>query len=454
LQLLARIRNSAFLRNNAVFFAGSLAVGALNYLYYPAMGRLLDTTSFGETQTLISLFLQAAILLSVMGLVAINVVANHRSDIERNRIVVEFEKLSFILSLGLLILTVVFGKVIANFFNFKDTLPFLLLILGLCASVPLTFRGAYLRGKQRFGLASGTNLISAGGKLLLALILVYLGFGTAGAIGGLVIAQVLASGLAWWWAAKQGLKVPNNKVLSLPNFKLLKPELKYGGLVLVGSLIIVMQYSVDVIVVKHYFDAHTAGLYAGVATVARILFFVTASIALVLMPMVKITNSNTENRRILIKSLLLFTLVALPIVIIFIVLPEHAMLLLMGPNYSEVASLLPALGTAIFIVSALNVVVSYHLALRRYGLAAAMILGSFATYWLMFTQHQTLNNVVNNLLIGSAVMLSTVMLWTAISTTKKGINNIYAPKVDFDNSPGAQRSAQSKTAAQGTVPQS
>lgn len=448
MRILTRLQSSAFLRYNAVFFVGSIAAAALNYLYYPALGRLLDTASFGEVQALVSLFTQAAITLSVMGLVAINIVANYSSDRERNAVVLEFEKLALVVSIGIIILTLVFGSDLARFFKFKDAWPFMVLVLGLAASVPLTFRGAYLRGKKLFGLASGTNLLAAGGKLLVALLLVALGFGTVGAIWGIVIAQFGASGLALWWAARHGLRRPAGNYFVLPKFKLLKPELGYGLLVLVGSLLIVMQYSLDILIVKHYFDPHTAGLYAGIATVARIIFFLTASIAMVLMPMVRLDNAPEDNRKLLVKSMLLLLVVALPVLLLFIAMPERVVQLLMGQTYIGLAGLLPALSAAMFIISALNIIVSYHLALRRYGLAVAMVIGSLATYWLMFTHHQTLADVVNNLLIGSTVMLSVVVLWAGKAYMGRSVN-LYERKVDINYSPGAQRSAEPKDATPG-----
>jgi O-antigen/teichoic acid export membrane protein len=88
--MLHRARSSVFLRHNAIFFIGSVAVGLLNYLYYPVIGRLLSPVAFGEVQTLISLFLQVAIFLMVLGLVTINIVANYKSDTERDAVIFEF----------------------------------------------------------------------------------------------------------------------------------------------------------------------------------------------------------------------------------------------------------------------------------------------------------------------------------------------------------------------------
>lgn len=411
---------SGFLRNNSIFFVGAAAVGALNYLYYPVMGRLLDTVSFGEVQSLISLFLQITIFLTVMGLVTINVVTNYTSEKTRNAVVLEFEKLALLLSGILLVLTLIFGQAIARFLHFNSSLPFTLLVLALIVSVPFTFRGAFLRGKQKFGLASLGNIVSAGGKLGFAALLVVAGYGTAGAIGGLIVAQSLAFVVVAFWTAKLGLTRPEGwRWFVRPNVRLLAPELRYGLLVLVGSLIITLQYSLDVIVVKHFFDPQTAGLYAGIASVARIIFFLTASIAMVLMSLVKMHAPSAHNEKVLVKSLILTALVGLPVLGMCVLEPTRITTLLMGSTYAEAAWLLPRLATAVFIVALLNVFVSYYLALRRYMVAPVLAIGALATYTLMYVHHASLLDIVNSLLIGSLVMLAAVLVWIGSRQAKE-----------------------------------
>src|SRR5262249_32510346 len=72
-RLARRALASPFLRHNAVYFAGSLLVAFLNYLYYPVLGRLLQPADFGEVQAVISLFLQAGVFLQVLGTVTVGV---------------------------------------------------------------------------------------------------------------------------------------------------------------------------------------------------------------------------------------------------------------------------------------------------------------------------------------------------------------------------------------------
>jgi O-antigen/teichoic acid export membrane protein len=407
------------MRHNVIFFFGAAAVGALNYLYYPVMGRLLDPQSFGEVQTLISLFLIITIFLTVLGLVVVNVVANNRSSEGSNEAVLEIEKLALWTSLSLLALAIVFGRQLASFLQFNSVWPFILLALAITASVPFTLRGAYLRGLQRFGHASSANLVSAGGKLLLGIILVGLGLKTAGAMGGLIVAQLMACAAAATWAARAGFNGHPRHWLKFPRLSPIKPQLGFIWLVLASSLVVTFQVSLDVVIVKHYFDPETAGLYSGVATVARIIFFLTASFTLVMISSIKLEAEKSANRRILMYSILLTLAVGLPAAAICIFAPHQLTALFMGSAYQQLAGLLPKLAAAILIVSVLNVLVSYFLALRRFSALPILLAGAGLTYILMIFNHATLQAVVNNLLIGSGVMLGLLLAWTLRSYLKE-----------------------------------
>jgi len=411
-KLLQHARRSRFIRHNSIFFIGSAAVGALNYLYYPVMGRLLSPASFGEVQTLVSLFLQITIFLSVLGLVTINIVTNYRDDETRNVVILEFEKLALAFGIVLFISTAIFQNSLKHFLQFNSTLPFLLLMAALVVTVPLTFRGAFLRGQQRFGQASLVNILSAAGKLVLAAGFVVVGYGSAGAIGGLVGAQIVACVCAVRWATRSGLRVPaTHRRWRLPNIRTVLPELRYGGIVLITSLAITLQYSIDVVVIKHYFDPRTAGLYAAVAGVARILFFLTASIALVLMPMARLDAPAADNRRLLVKSIGLLSAVGLPVLALFVWAPNQVVTLLMGHQYVGVSQLLPRLSIAIFIISLVNLLTTYYLALRRAAIALIAGLGALVTYVFIAVHHGSPQAIVNSLLFGSITMLVILGVW-------------------------------------------
>lgn len=409
---IAHMRRSQFLRHNGVLFAGSVAVGALNYLYYPVLGRLLTPSTFGEVQTLVSLFLQLSVFLAVLSMVIVNIVANYTDEQKRNLFIFEFEKLALVISGALVIAAIVFGQQLQDWLNFEGPWSFAVLALALLFSVPFSLRGAYLRGQQRFGMVSVGNILGAGGKLLLSAALAVLGLGTIGAIGGVVLAQILACILVAYWAYRLGLKpLKDGRKFHSPDLRLLAPELRYGGVVLAASLAITLQYSIDIVVIKHYFDAQTAGLYAGVATVARIIFFLTASIAQVLLSKIRIKADARQNETVLNKSLLLLVATSLPVLLAMALFPAQIVGLLMGQAYAGMAGLLPQLSLSVFIVAILNLMAAYYLALRRYGIAVLTVVGAGFTYLFIMLNHGSPAAVVQSMLLGSAATLVSVGVW-------------------------------------------
>lgn len=424
LRLLQDSKNSEFLRHNAIFFVGSTAVSVLNYLYYPVLGRLLQPAEFGEVQTLTSLFLQIAIFLTVLGLLTVNLVANYGDKPEAQKTIFELEKLSLLISIVGLIVIAALSPWLKSFFRFDDIAPFIVLALAIVVSVPQTFRTAYLRGKQKFGMNSWASMIGAAAKLVLSVVLILMGFGTTGAIVGLVLAQLLSFAYAGAKARQVGFGPSlRGNLWRLPDMKLVLPELKYASLVLVGSLVITALYSIDIIAVKHYFDAHTAGLYAGIATVARIIFFLTGSISQVLLPAVKLNNPPGENWQVLRKSSILLVGIGAAALLIFWIFPGLIMQILLGNEYREYASLLPKLSLVVFIVSIINLIVLYHMALRRYAIGYLAIIGLAVTCSLVVISHASLDAVINSMLYGTLTMAVLLMVWGLLSKQQTQIKN-------------------------------
>jgi O-antigen/teichoic acid export membrane protein len=418
-RLILQLRKSEFLRHNAIFFAGSVAIGALNYAYYPLLGRLLEPTPFGEVQTLVALFLQLAIFLGVLGNITVNIIANHGDEAIGRRTMLELEKLALIISVIGFLVAVAIAPMLQRFFNFDSYVPFIILALAIVVSVPSTFRSSYLRGKKHFGLTSVAGLVAAAAKLLFSVLLIWAGFGTVGAISGLVLAQLASFAYAAVKARQVGFDQSLRKdFFKLPDMKLIIPELKYAGLVLVCSLTITALYSIDIIAVKHYFDAHTAGLYAGISTVARIIFFLTASTAAVLLPSVKISNTSGQNRAVLRKSLCLTAVVGGGALAVFWIVPRFVTQVLMGQNYLQYAHLLPRLSLVIFLVSLLNLIMLYFMALRHYAIALVAIIGLAVTCGLVGMHHDSLQAIVDSMLYGSVALAALLAAWALLGKEK------------------------------------
>jgi O-antigen/teichoic acid export membrane protein len=156
-RIIELIKTSPFLRHNATFLVGSLGVAALNYLFYPILGRLMAPDDFGEVQTLTSLFTQAAIFLTILTYVTVHITVNVLDEEKRNQTLLGLERIAMIAGYLVLGIALASVKYLQAFLNFKESWPFIALIVALAISIPLAFRMAFLRGQKQFFLASMTD---------------------------------------------------------------------------------------------------------------------------------------------------------------------------------------------------------------------------------------------------------------------------------------------------------
>jgi O-antigen/teichoic acid export membrane protein len=386
-------------------FAGSMLVGALNYLYYPVVGRLVSTDQFGEVQTLVSLFLQITLVLSVVADVTVNIVANATDESARNIIVYELERFITMLMALIVALALICIVPIDHFLHLNSGWPIVVLGVTLVTASLATQRGAFLRGVHAFGILSISQVVTASCKLIASVILVKIGFGTVGAIGGLIVAQLLTIAFLWPASRRLGLLSNKNMQFRLPDINVLRPELPYAALVLIVSVVTTVFFSIDVVLVKHFFSAHIAGEYAGVATIARIIYFLTGSVSLVLLSAVQLKAPMRTNRRLFLRSLVLTTILGGAAVTVFVIAPHLVIKLLIGSRYLPLSSLLPRLSLTMFIISIVNLVFSYDVALRRWSIAVISIIGMIATIILVTLHHASPVQLVDSLLIGSCILL-------------------------------------------------
>lgn len=163
--MIKKIINDDFLKNNIIFFIGSMAVAVLNYLYHPILGRMMSVEDFGEAQALISLFMQLGIFMGVFNIITVNVAANYEDEKERDRIISALRRIAFYITGALFLAIIVLSPLLKNFFQFSSFYPFISLAFLLMTGVSFTFRKAFLQGVSNFKAVSWAGIISAAGRL-------------------------------------------------------------------------------------------------------------------------------------------------------------------------------------------------------------------------------------------------------------------------------------------------
>lgn len=403
------VKEDAFLKNNIIFFIGSILIAFLNYLYHPVMSRLMTVERFGEVQTIFSLVFLSGVILTVFHRIVLHLTSNDDGDSSEKSettnsiptVIPSLYTAALAIHLPLAIFLIVASPAISRFFNFETSWSFAVFAVCLILTVPATFYGAYLHGRNEFTALSVSQAIAAGGKLVVAALLVLLGLGVFGAVGALAIASLVS--ILYMRSKSKGFTL--SLVPFVHSLPALKKEIPYGILVFMSLGLVTFLYSADVLVVKRLFSPEIAGMYSGVATIARIIFFATASIGAVLLSSIKVRNTAKENRAILKKAVLYVSVIGGGVLAVIAIFPEQIITLLIGAKYSPMASILPFFALSILLVSFLSLFATYLLALRSVALLPISVIGFFAVFALVAVNHNTPGAIVFDFATSTALTL-------------------------------------------------
>ncbi|MCK5320101.1 oligosaccharide flippase family protein [Candidatus Parcubacteria bacterium] len=426
---LKKITNDKFIKNNFILFMGSMIVSFLNYLYHPVLGRMMSVKAFGEVQAIISIFLFLGIFGGVFKNIVVNLVANIEDKTEREKLILMLGKFAYYFFIAISFLIIIFSGQLQEKLKFASFWPFIVLSALLFLGNFFNIRQAILQGLNKFSEISMANIIMSAGRLIFAVIFVYIGWSSFGAIMGLLIAQAIAF-LYVLLKTKDHLAINGSKKIKI-NSKI-KKELIYGILILAGTLCVTFLYTFDVVIVKYYFPANEAGLYSGIATIARIIFFITGSISAVLLPAIKIDDKKKKNIKTLLKALFLVISVGGIVLLTFFLFYDTVVNHLIGDKYLSFAGFLPKLSILLFFVSIINILFFYLFALRNKLLFFPAVIAPLTVIILSFFNHQSINNIINNFILGSVLTLIFLLflVYSEIAKSKKRYEEI-----DINNNP-------------------
>lgn len=210
--LLHTIKHNQLLRNNIVFFIGSVTVATINYLFYPVLGRFLSPTQFGEVQVLANLSLQVMIVFSIAKTVIITEVSNQPDGKLAQKFLANTEALLVRVAIAITIISVLLSPFIKSTLQYNSYAPILLILGFTVINVLRITRDGYIRGIGKFGVSSVGEVIAASTKLISALLLVWLGMGTFGATLGLCLAGTASLLYLLITTKKLGLGLPFTQI--------------------------------------------------------------------------------------------------------------------------------------------------------------------------------------------------------------------------------------------------
>jgi O-antigen/teichoic acid export membrane protein len=393
-----------FIRNYSIYFTGAMIVALVNYLFYPILARFMTLEGFGEVQVLISLFTEFSVITGVLSIVVLHIVATPGDAEEKSHTITELRKLVWIGAAILSAAIAICSFPMAKFFHFSSPTPFVALAALLFLSVLPLFANAYLQGKLLYFKTSVSSFIGSAGRIAGAVIMILLGFGVVGAILGVAIAQLLI----WAYASYQTRHAPELKSSRLAGIESVeKPpiarELRYAGLVFVTNISTTILYTADILIVEHYFDPATAGLYAGISAVAKIGYFALSPLGAVILP--SVARDISARHHSLKTAMIVFFALAIPGVLLSYWFYGLIVSVLFGARYVPFSNLLPLAIVLMVAVAFVQVLSSYFLALRRAALFSIMPSAVVVAIGLCVIFHASVPAILIDMLIGTTVAI-------------------------------------------------
>jgi O-antigen/teichoic acid export membrane protein len=262
-----RVR-TVMLRGSLVLLLSTGLVSATNLLYNIAIARGLGAAGFGHATAIYTLLMLLSAVTLAFQLVCSKFVAKNPEMPAKRAIYKDLLSRSWQIGLALGVLLVLSSTAIASFLNLPTPQDIMLLGVGTAVYIPLGVRRGMLQGLYDFQRLAVNFVLEVLVKFGGTLILLYYGWGVTG-----VIASVVASIAIAYVAASPTKDVRADLRGAIPaSFR----EGMQAIVFFVGQVII---SNLDILLVKHYFPAAVAGIYAAVALVGRVVYMFSWSVS-------------------------------------------------------------------------------------------------------------------------------------------------------------------------------
>ncbi len=409
MELIQKIKNNPLIKNSAILFIGTMTFNVLNYIYHLVMSRMLSIKEFGELESLFSIIYLLMVPATTLMTVAMRFGSVYKAENNLTKTWIflkKFYKYLIMISLVIILFVVIFNPLITSFLKLTTNWPVILLGVLVIFSMFAYLGQGILQGWQKFGGVAIAMIVQGVLKVGLAAFFVWLVWGVGGAIGGVMMAAFIFC-LIILYSLKFLFKQENNLKDGQIEYQKIW---RYCWPVFITLLAITSLYNFDMMMVKHFFDAETAGNYGALAVLGKIIFFATAPLISVMFPMVAESHHlKGDYRKILKQSFSLVCLIGLTPVILYFLLPKIAITLLVGSKFLIIAPYLGWLGLAIFFVSLINFFANFFLSIQKTSFVYFIIIGVLTLITLITFYHQTLWQVIwvmNGVMFGICLLLS------------------------------------------------
>lgn len=396
---------------SAVMIIGSNLANVIAYLYHLIIGRMLGPANYGELSSVISLLGLLFTSFNFLGLVIVKFISSAKED-EIPYMFRWFVNKSLYIAGGIALVLFLVSPKISDFLHIHISLAFLIAPIVFFAFLVFIYR-SFAQGLMKFWSIVISMNIDLIVRLSLGVALIILGFSVFGTVLGITISTFLTFVYLKWTTRKNTV---GDKVAKI---SLGTKVGKYALPILIATLTTNSMISTDVLLVKHFFDAQSSGIYASVSTLGRIIFYGTGPVSAVMFPLIsKRQSQNKSSHKIFYLSLFLTFAICLTVTIIYFVFPELSVKILFGDKYLEGTRYLGLFAVFMSLFALASLVFNYFLSIEKTSVVFFSVLAAIMQVSGIILWHENFMEVIYVSIGASAFFLTSLILMYRNHITK------------------------------------
>lgn len=393
------------LRGSLVMVIGTNLYSAGQFLYHAIALRTLGEFYYGDLAAVISILSIVGVLQLAFNLTIVKFTAGHKEKSQLQNFSAWINWWSILIGLCLAGVLLFSSPFLAAFLKLHQPasaylLPFIVGVVTVVGS-----NRALLQGLLRFNELVLSMMVEIILKIILTVVLVYLSYAVFGAITALLVAA-LGSYLLTRIFLRDVLDKKRQQLPDVGSF------IRFSMPVFIQGAALTSMYSTDILIVKHFFPSNEAGIYASVAALGRIAFFVSTPVAAVMFPVVVRRHAESRPyRSVFLLSAVVTTILSVFTVSLFKFAPQLFLTLFSGHALTESVGLLWWFASFAGLLSLSSLFVQYFLSVGKTGIVWIFVIAALAQALTIWFVHPDLLRVIQISLSVTALLAAALFIY-------------------------------------------
>lgn len=401
---LQRVLRSEFLRHGSIVFASTTLVNAFNYLFHAVISRNIGVADYGALSSLFAGLALLSVPAGILTMIVVKFAAEFRALDDRAGVralaegVIRWTTLAAVLAV---VLGLFLRGAIGAWLHIGNLLAIGLAIAIFGLTIVLPGARGILQGTQDFGRLALSTGIEAGAKCAFGVSFVYAGMGLGGAMFGYACGTAFS--LAFTLIAVRTHFGAARKPLTIDVPRLWRTT---GGVGLSTLALTTLGFA-DVLLVKHFFDPQSAGLYGAVSLTGKALLFAVGFVPTIVLPKATARAMAGESPLPILAqaagAIVLLSTCGLTVLALF---PGLAVRVMAGASFGAASQYVLSYGIAMAMLAATAMVATYKIGIHRFDFVGALLAVMIGEIVAISFLHDSLGSVIRILMIGHGLALA------------------------------------------------